>query len=281
MATEKATTKNTKNTKKPTKVATFAAMVRRIKRDNTKFEAASAQEKRVMVAKDVLALIKIKKIQPTSGVYCEFKQPVFPADLGIKAHVEEDDTTATSLRKAISKTDFGEVVKAAPSCTVCGIGAVFLATVLRKDQLPLSKVLGDDAWSAYDFQDSGLEEVGDDLMRGYLKQAGFTSSMLQILETTFERSDFMGRGGLTGRMASVVEYLQSTNYAGGGASRPLGDRGVVNSSDTAVLEWIMNGVIRDKGEFTPWKDPGYLEWKAGASARATASETDNSADVVW
>lgn len=159
--------KTVKTTKKLTKkqLAEVAEDVkkenRRIARENAKFEKLTAKEKRVQIARDVLAQLTLKRLVPTPGVWLNGKTE------GSRLYSEKDIKKDRQLQ---------EVLKDRKTCTGCALGGMFMCAVERANELKLSEL--NDVDEGVDF---------DDAMK-YLGRF-FDGEQLEMIETAFERGD--------------------------------------------------------------------------------------------
>lgn len=128
-------------------------------------------EMRVEIAKDVLGALKAKRfLAGHDGYLATRDQKAQKAAAALEEAWENKDL------KALLKLAAQEYV-APKQCTVCAIGAVFVATVDRHDSLKLTDVYTDEMGSD--------GEVGPDAMMDYLKQ-WFTVRQLRLIEVAYE-----------------------------------------------------------------------------------------------
>lgn len=99
-----------------------------VKKSNAKFKKMTAAEKRVQIAKDVIAQLDTKRLRAFEGVYVRGRGG--SSNLKIDPEVFLlDETLDTEVRDLL-----------APQCDVCAKGGLFVAAVDRFDKLKL----GDD-----------------------------------------------------------------------------------------------------------------------------------------
>src|SRR5580658_7556579 len=100
----------------------FTTFVKSVERSNTKFQQANRHQKIVMVSKDILKMLELKRIKAQTGTYVDM--PPVP---GIT--MEEDD--------ADDKCSVQDILKMPqlPACTVCAIGSAMLGTTLRLNKV--------------------------------------------------------------------------------------------------------------------------------------------------
>ncbi len=95
--------------KKVTKPTLLEKELKSIKKLNKVFDLATPAEKRIIIAKDVIAQIELGKYIPTSGKYCESKQI----------------TKGKDLQSIILAPEF--------KCNVCELGGIFTSLIRIKD----------------------------------------------------------------------------------------------------------------------------------------------------
>jgi hypothetical protein len=136
---------------------------RRITRDNKAFEKMTLPEKRVQIARDVLAQLASKRLKAESGVWLEGKGG---KNLFTKADIKAD----AELSDILSKTK---------ECSGCALGGMFMCSVERADNLKIGKL------EAVRESDSDHTIAEDDAF-SYLKKF-FTKTQLDMIESAFER----------------------------------------------------------------------------------------------
>lgn len=159
---------------KPTQVQKnrLKKLADRIRRTNASFLKATAAEKRVQIAYDVLAQIEAKRIIPQSTYFTN--APIESAVRGLK------------------NMELQEVFSKMPNCRVCGIGACFVTAVDRLDDLETDEVV-------LDSRDAQTE---------YLRRKKvFTGQQLDIIEDCFERDK---KTGPTARMRRIMKRIIET-----------------------------------------------------------------------
>lgn len=163
---------------------------------NSDFEKLSKAEKRIAIAKDVLAQLqanRLKVVQSTG--YC-------------------------MIPEKESAGDLREVLKQKEPCTVCGIGALFVAEVKARNRMPI-KDLGhvfDYDWSSH----SHRRIISVDRAHVLARLKGiFTETQLDNIEEYFE--------------SYYEEYTYYDEYKKFGR---------------IALKKIMENIIANKGRFT-------------------------------
>lgn len=99
----------------------------KVRRTNAMFEKASPAKKRVMLAKDVLAAIEARRIEPSSGVYTSY----ISRDSDHARGLHNENVRRYSPSQPAVMTLYGE------DCQVCAKGALFVARLDRLNGLPL------------------------------------------------------------------------------------------------------------------------------------------------
>lgn len=151
-----------------------------IKQRNAKFAKMTAAQKRLAIAKDVLAQLKKKKFVAESGSYCTLNtsKVLTRKDIGI-SEGEGYKTVDIELQPLLLD---GTIA----SCDVCAIGSVFMSKVLLGNKFKIT---------ADSYSDSGEDSVDleTDLDRDHdmvesLKGI-FTEKQLRLMEYAFEGED--------------------------------------------------------------------------------------------
>lgn len=185
------------------------------KEKNEAFKKMTAPEKRVAIARDVLAGMKADILIAKSGTYLDdvkFREKV-RWDMPLKV---EDQ--AKPLMDAVE------------SCNVCGIGSMFVSTVMRFNKLTIGDIVGADTNPADDDENqiSAKEFVdeasGGGVMYEYLEQF-FPAEDLRKVEEAFEGGSFCA--------------VEDHPYP----------------SDDIRLRLIMENIVANEGRFRPSKKP--------------------------
>lgn len=93
---------------------------KRTRAANTTFARATPAQKRVIIAKDVIAALNSRKIVATTGLY-----------------VDEDPLVDVVLTEKDLDKDYRQVLPKLEECQACAVGSMFLCAVKRADNLPL------------------------------------------------------------------------------------------------------------------------------------------------
>lgn len=151
---------------KAEKAAELKALVRNIKRTNKTFQKASIDKRIVMVSKDVLSLLDIRRMKAKHGTYVRLR--------GNAMHKLKGDSYQMSDLLAMPNL---------PSCQVCAIGAGMVAATLRLNAVEVDAPKYG-VCTAYDYgnKDEGeLEKGMSDNAR-----AAFPDELLRAMEQAFE-----------------------------------------------------------------------------------------------
>ncbi len=143
-------------------------MYEKIEESNAQFAAADRQGKRVQIAKDVLMQLEARRLNPGS-TYLEYP------------HMYEDFNGQMS-----------EALKRVPSCRVCAIGALFVVTVDRMNDVSFEEFR-----QADDYQYAIQKYLND-------KLGLFSAAELVQLENYFER---VGIGDDVTRMQDLMKLI--------------------------------------------------------------------------
>lgn len=193
------------------KVVTEAQLRREIERRNKIFSAATLEEKRVLIAKDVLTQLKTGKLKARKSYFVRFAR-----DYG---NGERD------FRSAYLK---GEL----PRCEACGVGSLMISCTLFNN----SHRICDDALGG--FLGSHIKENNRQSIRnGFLDI--FEREQLSLIEQAFE----LGRGELSSDFADEEDWNVKRPEAVAFGKK--------YRSAHARLVAIMRNIIKNKGTFKP------------------------------
>jgi hypothetical protein len=205
-----------------------AAQKKKIVKNNAKFKRATAAEKRVMIAKDVIAALEKKTIVSESGTWCTSRKPLFNSE-EIKTYfdyvVNQDDVDVDVINN-INDTEISRSIKNV-KCNVCALGALFVCGVRR-----FNKITFGELGAFVDVQ------VNSGPVSGYFKQEHleyflkryFSESQLALIEIAFEQ----GEGGFIPSVSSQKELLAKDMFKGNAKKRMIG---------------IMKNIIKNNGQF--------------------------------
>lgn len=180
---------------------------------NKAFWAKSAANKRIAVAKDVIAAIKTGFYRAYSGVY-------FRID-NLKKDINNPSPSLQSVFKNLKQK--GAV------CEVCGIGACFTSLVRVGNKAATDTFLSVGIVENYD-------SINDNDMRDLLRRV-FSPSQLSLIESAFEESNFADAKDTETRSMEKEKAIEF------GKQYP--------EDDESRLIAIMGNIIKNKGTFKP------------------------------
>lgn len=150
----------------------------RIRRTNAAFEKATPEKKRVMIAKDVILQLDLKRIVPRSTYFDQ-----------------DDAQDAARYTADTADVEVRDIFRQMPDCNVCGIGSCFVAVVERVDDLTSRK-----AHSLGGIANRNVQVA-------YLVRHGiFTRDHLDIIESCFESDQKHQKRRLRRMMERIVEH---------------------------------------------------------------------------
>lgn len=136
---------------------------RRVVRDNKAFEKLSPAEKRVAIARDVLAQISLKRLIPTNGRWLSGK----------------DDNDLFSAKDEKKDLELQEILGKKRECKGCALGGMFMCAVELADKLKVSDLSSDTR------EENSMQQ--EDVF-AYMKKF-FTLDQLNKIESAFEQGD--------------------------------------------------------------------------------------------
>lgn len=187
-----------------------------IKRWNQRFKEATAAEKRVIIAKDVIAQIKLGRIKPKNGSYLFSKR------------IPEN-----KLRQDV-QSNFDEL-----SCKACALGSMLVCMVKSTNNAKFYDLVGNSANN----HDAVNKELWGRLIRYFGKK------QLALIEAVFEgwvydKDAIFTKGKMDDFGYDISRKQMNLVNAGN-------KRGVFPKPAEKRLVAIMKNVIRNKGEFKP------------------------------
>jgi hypothetical protein len=204
-------TKTPKKTKKLTKLQKAR---REIARRNKLFAAADAAEKRVLIAKDVIAQIKNGNFKAAGGTWV---RPMTARHLG---NLSVEFGADASLRELVLTDKLGK-------CDCCALGAMFMSCTLYNNKTTAEDFEQEVNDGAFDF----LVEDKGSISNGL--NTFFSPAQLRLIEMYFER----GYGAWSPRSdaeTARVELWYETY-----------------STDRSRLLAIMQNIVDNNGTFKP------------------------------
>ena len=228
-------------------------MRKRIRDRNYRFRKLTPSKKRVTIAQDVIDQIKAGQLIAQASIYLTSHGPTdaieeigllmekiedvesgFSSSSENEEKLKEEADRAAEKIEEIGKAQVCDLLEGA-ECTVCGIGAAFVAAVKRADDLELKDLLNNTRCS-WDLQYHPEEFSDSAAMRRYLRKY-FLRRDIALIECAFEQSNGFAR------------------HEGVGCNDPEVDRavsfGVKFSEDEDRLLAIMQNIVDNKGRFRP------------------------------
>lgn len=185
-----------------------------IENRNRVFAAAPPEQKRMLIAKDVIAQIKAKRFKPTAGTWVRTKMKN-----GAYLAVEEKFDGNESMRELF-------IGKRIPACDCCALGAMFMSCTTYNEGTTVDDFEREMDW---DFEERVLNKTLSNGLTNF-----FSVEQLQLIETAFEGGDgaFMVKKGdlAAQKAASWYEDL---------------------SRDDKRMIAIMENIIANNGTFVP------------------------------
>jgi hypothetical protein len=170
----------------------FTKLVKRIEKSNEVFKTADRATKILMVAKDVLALLKVGRIQAMHGAY-------------IRMRVKQDATGQIS--DAMKDNSL-------PACRVCAIGAGMIGSTLRLNDVKINRnyLYATHSDSELEIQSIYKSYNSCDPMESGMSDRAremFPHDLLRNMETAFEqgRYDYSLVGMGEERLAAIYQNL--------------------------------------------------------------------------
>lgn len=151
----------------------------KIEATNKAFDAASPEQKRVMIAKDVIERVKTKRLRPVTGNFLRRDQ--LQAESGsFKDFLNKD---------ILTNGDESE------TCVVCAKGALFCSIIGRVNKMSVDEVRGMD-FSTHSFNDRGHNKLLE----------YFSPDQVDLIETAFEGGSFLKIADWTDREKSIAFF---------------------------------------------------------------------------
>lgn len=161
---------------------------RRIARDNAAFEKMTPAQKRVQIARDVIAQIDASRLVPKFGTWLSTKNngPL---------------VTPSSVKD--SNAELKDVLSKVKQCTGCAIGGMFMCAVERADKLKIKEL--SDFWEEEGCdKNTQYVDIDDTDAFEYLSRF-FSAQQLSEIEAAFERNGGIEFHDLAGDFAPECE----------------------------------------------------------------------------
>lgn len=193
---------------------TLTKLNRKIEKNNAKFQELAPAEKRVKIAKDVVKQLEDKKLRAESGTYFALSG--------------KGENLKNCLLQKVEDPNLAQVTMST-KCTVCGIGALFVAAIENDGSVELQKGFTD-------------YHIGQREIHNQLKPY-FTAKQLKLIEAFFERDLGFSHGryfgGDYGTNSETINEFQKHEI-------------VRERSAQKRLAMIMENIIENDGEFKPF-----------------------------
>lgn len=190
---------------------------REIARRNRKFKASAVAEKRVLIAKDVIAQVKAGRFKVASG---NWVAPLTRSGSDLSVDRFEGDE---SVQKLFLEGDI-------PKCQCCALGAMFMSCTLYNNKTTAIEL----EYVRFSFSD-------------YVEEGSFTNGLSKFFskdQLILIESAFEGNGG---HFELDVGILEGVELEGDKTSKWM-DR---LPNDKKRLVAIMENIIKNKGKFVP------------------------------
>lgn len=187
---------------------------KRVRDRERRFKKASPAGKRVMIAKDVLAQLAAGKIRPKPGTWVSWGMSYAVEDK-FREYADENEISIFSVECNLDLRDLVLEGLVPDSCSACAMGALFMATVMRADEVKISR-----------YQSTGMSSEVEGKLREF-----FNADQLRLIEIAFEK------GGGAYRCHSAEDEAVAAKYS--------------HLQAQERLEAIMQNIVANKGEFVP------------------------------
>lgn len=190
-----------------------------IKKTNAEFKKATKAQKRVLVAKDVLAQIKAKRYIAEAGMWV---RPNWSHKI---------DSCSIDITDSVQKLFADRSIE---SCNVCALGGMFMSCTNLNNNTTVEQL-----------EDEVADRLGEKIEHGENLSNGlnkiFTSKQLQLIEMYFENGEgWFGEYGYTGCSNGTDQHHIEAFYE-------------KYPDDDDRLKEIMKNIIANDGTFVPSK----------------------------
>jgi hypothetical protein len=203
------------------KTSTTATPANRSYVKEKSFKSMSAPERRVAIAKDVIAGLRAKRLVAQSGVYFS---PLINADKAKKFDLATDNWG--NKQNFQEELDMQQIFKfSMKSCECCAKGALFIAAVEKFDSVKdTNSVNAEDAADRWN---------GDWVCSPLIEKGFFSRSQLDLIENFFEGFDMYFKG----------TPIEKANQA---------FHDIYPKAEDRMIQ-IMKNIIKNEGTFKPLK----------------------------
>ena len=206
-----------------------------IKASNAAFNKLKAADKRVAVAKDVLAQIKLGALVPEAGKWAEL-------EFNERLEVEDEDSYSSEKERLLtSSASAQDAVVKAESCNACALGAVFVSAIRLGNKLTCGQAGLDFDGTVFD-----LSHIENHLSKF------FEPEQLALMEIAFEQGDgAFGVGDENVDEESEDEYTDvEYDIEPDATMKAIRFTKGINSPKKRMKK-IMNNINANKGTFVP------------------------------
>jgi hypothetical protein len=194
---------------------TVAKRKKVVAKKNKAFRRMTAAQKRVAIARDVIAAVQSQKILALSGTYVKHS--------GIDFNCVHEETSLQDLLKQ----------NEGRCCEACAVGSILICAAKRFNKVSVGDVVD---FGYADRSEAGIG-LGDRKCFVKFLEKYFSKEQLVLIEAAFERK-------LTGLSLVYSEFTKSEEF----------QRSVQKYQDKSLSEAlvaIMRNIIRNKGTFVP------------------------------
>ena len=219
-------------------------MVKQIEREIAKREAifkkASPAQKRVLIAKDVIAQIKAKKIKPESGTFVSVEKVK-----GFISSSEADKRTGVwnyaMIKLSNSEGSDADVRRLyfenkIQQCSCCALGGMFMSCTLYNNNTTVDNL----SYAGEDIADVILNEDNTEPLPNGLNNF-FSVAQLKLIEQTFEGDNGAIISGVDSGTGEIIDKFSSRAEAFYNKYKRPKDR----------LIAIMQNIVKNNGTFKP------------------------------
>lgn len=239
--------KKVKTQKVSRRVQLALARKRRVARENKAFEKLTPAQKRVAIARDVLAQIEMKKFVPVNGTWL--------------TDYNDAEEELFSLKDVKDNKELRDVLNKKETCTGCALGGLFMCAVKRVDALKIHDLVAvkeakeavKNSYTTYGSNiDNHLHEgksidMGD-IIKYFAKIKLFSKQQSELIELAFEN----GGGGFDAEEVENGAAAEDFFFIRDKQNDQVLHR-IENPTDRMRL--IMENIILNKGTFNPNQKP--------------------------
>jgi hypothetical protein len=225
---------------KPSKAESLAKQIaREIAKREAIFKKASPTQKRVLIAKDVIAQIKAKKIKPEQGSFVMVEKVQ-----GFMSSTEAEYRTGSwnfAMNKLSDTEGFDADVRhlylenKIQQCSCCALGGMFMSCTLYNNNTTV-----DNLYYAGDAIGNVLYDDNPEHLSNGLNKF-FSVAQLRLIEQTFEGNQGVVNSGMDDNTGEIVDKYSPESEAFYTKYKKPKDR----------LIAIMQNIVKNNGTFKP------------------------------